>query len=119
MAFGLLTQKFRIFKKPLTNSIKNIPRLIHVAMLLHNFCINERLEKNEPVPEPLEVRDDFTDLDLPPETYAGATRYHLWTHEDYELDDDGVADKLHDNVNETLRLSIVNFLQANCYRRQN
>jgi DDE superfamily endonuclease len=41
-AFGQLTNVWRVFKCPLRLSLENIPRLIHAAMCLHNFCIDER-----------------------------------------------------------------------------
>jgi hypothetical protein len=44
MAFGLLVCKFRIFKKPLEVSLKNVHRIVHAAMVLHNFHITERLK---------------------------------------------------------------------------
>ena len=41
-AFGLLTNKWRIFRKPLETSLRNTPTLILAAMKLHNFCIDNR-----------------------------------------------------------------------------
>jgi len=41
-AFGLLVNKWRVFKKPIELSLKRVPSLIECCMRLHNFCINER-----------------------------------------------------------------------------
>ena len=41
-AFGMLVNKWRIFKSPLCKKLKNVPPLIMAAMRLHNFCVNER-----------------------------------------------------------------------------
>ena len=43
MAFGLLVNKFQIFKRPLHVHLKNVPRVVLCCLLLHNFCIDERL----------------------------------------------------------------------------
>lgn len=41
MTFGLLVNKWRIFKKPLQTSLKQSGKLFLCATRLHNFCINE------------------------------------------------------------------------------
>lgn len=41
-AFGLLVNKWRVFKKALEINLKRIPALIECSMRLHNFCIEER-----------------------------------------------------------------------------
>lgn len=43
MAFGLLVNKWRIFKSPLRVGMKHMGKVIHVACILHHWCINERL----------------------------------------------------------------------------
>ncbi|KAF4142396.1 DDE superfamily endonuclease [Phytophthora infestans] len=43
MAFGLLVNKWRVFKAPLRVGVKSIKKVVHVACMLHNFCITERL----------------------------------------------------------------------------
>ena len=48
MAFGLLVNKWRIFKKPLQVKFSNVHKIIHAGMVLHNFCINERTEEVDP-----------------------------------------------------------------------
>jgi hypothetical protein len=40
MAFGLLTSKWRIFKRPLNTSLSTAVRIAHVCFRLHNFCID-------------------------------------------------------------------------------
>ncbi|KAE9073162.1 hypothetical protein PF010_g14149 [Phytophthora fragariae] len=46
MAFGLLVNKWRIFKSPLRVGMKTIGKVVHVACILHNWCINERLHQD-------------------------------------------------------------------------
>jgi hypothetical protein len=41
-AFGLLVNKWRVFKKALEINLKRVPALIECCMRLHNYCINER-----------------------------------------------------------------------------
>jgi hypothetical protein len=41
-AFGLLVNKWRVFKKPIEINLKRIPALVECCMQLHNFCVNER-----------------------------------------------------------------------------
>ena len=43
MSFALLTNKWGIFKKPLAVAFDICPEIIHTCMILHNFCINEKL----------------------------------------------------------------------------
>jgi len=45
MVFGLLVNKWRIFKSPLCVGMKNVGKVVHVACILHNWCINERLRQ--------------------------------------------------------------------------
>ena len=45
MAFGLMTRKWGILQRPLTNSLPNIKHIILCIARLHNFCINERLKE--------------------------------------------------------------------------
>jgi DDE superfamily endonuclease len=46
MAFGLMTKKWGILQRPLTNSLPSIKHLICCIARLHNFCIDERLGTN-------------------------------------------------------------------------
>ena len=46
MAFGLLTTKFQIFRKPLRVKLQNLPDLIRSCLLVHNYIIDERLLKD-------------------------------------------------------------------------
>ena len=46
MAFGLMTKKWGILQRPLTNSLPSIKHLICSIARLHNFCIDERLGTN-------------------------------------------------------------------------
>lgn len=43
MAFGMLTNKWCIFKKPLQCSLRNASKVFMCAARLHNFCIDERI----------------------------------------------------------------------------
>jgi len=42
MAFGLMTRKWGILQRPLSNSLLSIKHLICAISRLHNYCINER-----------------------------------------------------------------------------
>jgi hypothetical protein len=44
MAFGLMTRKWGILQRPLTNSLLSIKHIICCIARLHNFCIDERLK---------------------------------------------------------------------------
>jgi DDE superfamily endonuclease len=44
MAFGLMTRKWGILQKPLTNQLPNYKHLICCIARLHNFCIDEQLK---------------------------------------------------------------------------
>ena len=46
MAFGMLTSKFQILKKPLQVKIRNAGKVFLVCARLHNFIINERIAEN-------------------------------------------------------------------------
>ncbi|OWZ06945.1 hypothetical protein PHMEG_00020725 [Phytophthora megakarya] len=46
MAFGLLVNKWRIFKAPPRVGVKSVKNVVHVACILHNFCIDERLRES-------------------------------------------------------------------------
>jgi hypothetical protein len=41
-AFGLLVNKWRIFKKAIELNLRQIPFLVECCFRLRNFCINER-----------------------------------------------------------------------------
>ena len=43
MSFGLLTNKFRILKRPLEKSLKTNSRILMTCAYLHNFIINHKL----------------------------------------------------------------------------
>ena len=43
MTFGRLTNKWRIFRRPLSTKLKNVGLLFLCATRLHNYCLNERL----------------------------------------------------------------------------
>ena len=46
MAFGLLTNKWRVFQQPLNVAFAKIPQVIHCAFRLHNWCIDYELTNN-------------------------------------------------------------------------
>eukprot|EP00644_Phytophthora_capsici_P006828 jgi/Phyca11/103818/e_gw1.8.402.1 len=48
MSFGLLVNKWQIFKRPLVVDFKNVGKVIKTCMKLHNYCINERLQSKTP-----------------------------------------------------------------------
>ena len=49
MAFGLMTKKWGILQRPLTNSLVSIKHLMCCVARLHNFCIDERLRTSSTV----------------------------------------------------------------------
>ena len=65
MSFGLLTNKFRILKTPLENSMKMNSKVILACSILHNFIIDnkiiqEDIETNEqPIPD-----EDYIDINV-------------------------------------------------------
>ena len=46
MAFGLMTRKWGILQRPLSNSLPSMKHLICCIARLQNFCINERLKNS-------------------------------------------------------------------------
>ena len=44
MAFGMLVTKWGVLQKPLKIPLRKIPKVFLACCMLHNFCINERLE---------------------------------------------------------------------------
>ena len=73
-SFGLLVNKWRIFKKAVELNLKRIPLLVECCFRLHNFCINER--------EKQWIIADITN---------NALQHHQASYEEYmdELDNDG------------------------------
>jgi hypothetical protein len=67
MAFGLLCGKWRILKKPLLVKLANAGLIFLCCARLHNFVINERLQRYGIIPDPPDprirrnarVNDDF------------------------------------------------------------
>lgn len=49
MAFGLMTRKWGILQRPLSNALPSIKHIICCIARLHNFCIDERLKGAIPV----------------------------------------------------------------------
>lgn len=47
MAFGLMTRKWGILQRPLSNSLPSMKHLICCIARLHNFCIDERLRSGD------------------------------------------------------------------------
>ena len=44
MAFGIMTRKWGILQRPLSNSLRSMKVVICCIARLHNFCIDERLK---------------------------------------------------------------------------
>jgi hypothetical protein len=59
MAFGLLVTKFRIFKKPLEVRIKNVHKIVHAAMVVHNYHVTENLKSKGIVSEKAPSIDQY------------------------------------------------------------
>jgi len=44
-SFGLMVNKWRVFKKPVEIRLERVPHLVECCMRLHNFCIDERVQE--------------------------------------------------------------------------
>lgn len=44
MAFGMLVTKWGVLQKPLKIPLRKIPKVFLACCMLHNYCIDERLE---------------------------------------------------------------------------
>eukprot|EP00918_Siedleckia_nematoides_P005012 GHVU01011096.1.p1 GENE.GHVU01011096.1~~GHVU01011096.1.p1 ORF type:complete len:269 (-),score=16.49 GHVU01011096.1:180-920(-) len=42
-AFGIIVKKWGIVGRPMRHDIRNVPRIVHACIRLHNYCINERI----------------------------------------------------------------------------
>ena len=76
MAFGLLCGKWAILQRPLRVKLKNAGKLFMCCATLHNFVINERIDKN-----PAAMADpsgDDNNHDNPPTTFV-ASDVHVST----------------------------------------
>lgn len=67
MAFGLLVTKWRIFKEPLGVSISCVPVVVLAAMMLHNYCANNRILVDE--------SDEVSAADIEPITLDSVLGY--------------------------------------------
>ncbi|KAF4150744.1 hypothetical protein GN958_ATG00065 [Phytophthora infestans] len=67
MAFGLLVNKWRVFKAPPRVGVKSIKKVVHVACMLHNFCITESLweSHNEDVDDDAEMAATLASKPVP------------------------------------------------------
>lgn len=52
MAFGMMTNKFQILKRPITIGVPSIGKFLLTIGKLHNYCIDERLARNPVVVVP-------------------------------------------------------------------
>ena len=60
MAFGLLVNKWRIFKRPLQQGLEsNITVIVKILMPLHNYIINQQLAENEEYFVREEIESEF------------------------------------------------------------
>ncbi|GMF44526.1 unnamed protein product [Phytophthora fragariaefolia] len=80
MAFGLLVNKWRVFKQPLKVRMKNVKKVVHVACILHNWCMDQRLsdeggddiENDEDLVKAIQsLGDDERDMAFDPSVAAG------------------------------------------------
>ncbi len=73
-SFGLLVNKWRVFKKPLEVNLKRVPSIVECCTQLHNFCINKR-------------EQEWAVVDVAEELLGD----HVASYEEYndELDGDG------------------------------
>lgn len=112
MAFGLLINKWRIFKAPLRFGVKSVRKAENVAYILHNVCINERLVEEEdgdvdddedmaemlaakPVPDSSDLTVEVNDTSIYRPMYASTQVYPEQTSES-ELLRNAYVDKLRD-----------------------
>ena len=66
-SFGMLVNKWRIFKRPIECKLYKTTLIIHTAMRLHNFCIHERLDNIPDVHYPetyIPSYYEYLDIDL-------------------------------------------------------
>jgi len=63
MAFGMLVNKFRIFKHPLRQNVLNVVKMIFACMKLHNFSIDQYLKRLSRNPEDEEAFEEQDAVD--------------------------------------------------------
>jgi hypothetical protein len=61
-SFGVLVHRWSILRGPLTIPLFKVVPLVQTLCKLHNFCINERLARNENLSLPALTRDDTNHL---------------------------------------------------------
>ncbi|RLN46981.1 hypothetical protein BBJ28_00010038 [Nothophytophthora sp. Chile5] len=103
MAFGLLVNKWQIFKRPLVVDFVNGRKVIKACMKLHNFCINEQLK----------------DKDVSIDMHAVSMEYHALPESSYQPTDNTDEDVIlrPDVQGRILRGVVVNHIQNFNLRR--
>ncbi|KAE8977487.1 hypothetical protein PR003_g23271 [Phytophthora rubi] len=103
MAFGLLVNKWQIFKRPLVVDFVNMKKVIKTYMKLHNFCIDERMK----------TEDASTTM------HSITTEYHNLSESWYQSTDnsDDTTTLRPDAQGRILREVIMNHIQAFNLRR--
>ncbi len=82
MAFGMMSNKFQILKRPVTIGVQSIGKFLMTIGKLHNYCINERLARNAdalaPVPRSRATynRTSTSDDDSTNSTDEGSNDYN-------------------------------------------
>ncbi|OWY97854.1 LOW QUALITY PROTEIN: hypothetical protein PHMEG_00031513 [Phytophthora megakarya] len=68
MAFGLLVNKWQIFRRPLVVDFVNVGKVIKTCMKLHNYCIDERLKLQDTASSNRDVSLSYLVRERVPET---------------------------------------------------
>lgn len=82
MAFGLLVNKWRVFKRQLAVDFVNCGLVIKTCMKLHNFCIDERIREADTRAPASAVLQEFNALE---ECTYSATESEIRRHSRPEL----------------------------------
>lgn len=101
MAFGLLNTAFGVFKSPLQGALRNHKFIIHSALALHNFKIDERLLLNANYSVQSETLDEYPFVlrDARGKVVPNLRqKTFLANHPDYEADEIEEYDHLHTTI---------------------
>jgi hypothetical protein len=82
MAFGMMSQKWGILKRPLTCKLSHVKDVVLCIAKLHNYCINERLSKNL-IPCPNGSERTFSRYEQCLREYAASHEYNASVSHEY------------------------------------
>ena len=83
MAFGLMTKKWGILNRPLTNSLQSIRHIICCIARLHNYCMDERLGVNRTSTTRINYADALPTSQLAEMGEAGQAEHREILSEEY------------------------------------